>query len=54
MNKMKLYIDSHRFFVNESPSYFAPLTWEYYVYYPVAYYKFMRLMLTQPPMHDPL
>lgn len=38
-------VDAHKFFVKESPIYVSR-SWFYYAYYPVAYVKFMKLMIT--------
>lgn len=44
MKKLKFLIDMHSFFIKESPQYMkgAKTLKGYYLYYPIAYYKFMR------------
>ena len=41
MKKMKKLIQSHKFFVRESKSYISPFRFKDYMYYPIAYCKFM-------------
>ena len=38
---MKKIIELHKFFVKESKSYVAPFRAKDYLYYPIAYFKFM-------------
>ena len=51
---IKKFIASHQFFVKISPGYVGESGWKYWRRFPVAYCKFMWLMLSQPPMFDPL
>ena len=42
MNKIQALIDSHKFFVKESPVFVNDRTsFAYYMFYPIAYCKFM-------------
>lgn len=41
---IKFFISSHKFFVSTSKTYVV-MNWKHRFYYPIAYFKFMRLML---------
>ena len=42
---MKNITSLHKFFVKESKTYAAPFTWRTYLYYPIAYIRFMYFSL---------